>query len=135
LVTDGQGLPLSVQVSEGKAHESRHVEGVLNAVRIGRRQRPKRLAGDKGYSYARVRRWLRAHHIQAVIPRRTDQQGRPGCRNDFDRQSYRRRNVIERCVGWLKGNRRLGTRYEKLAVSFLALVKLAMIQRYLRLLG
>ena len=37
-------------------------------------------------------------------------------------------------VGWLKENRRLATRYEKLAVNFLAMVKLAMIQRCLRLL-
>jgi transposase len=42
--------------------------------------------------------------------------------------------VVERCVGWLKENRRLATRCEKLAVTFLAMVKLALIQRCLRLL-
>lgn len=42
--------------------------------------------------------------------------------------------MIERGVGWLKECRGVATRYEKLAVNFLAMVKLAMIQRYLRLL-
>jgi transposase len=50
----------------------------------------------------------------------------------FDREAYRRRNVVERCVGWLKENRRLATRFEKLAVNFLALVQLAMIRLCLR---
>jgi transposase len=38
-------------------------------------------------------------------------------------------------VGWLKENRRVGTRYDKLATSFLAFVNLAIIRRYLRLLA
>jgi transposase len=42
--------------------------------------------------------------------------------------------VVERCVGWLKECRGVATRYDKLAVTFEAMVKLAMIQRYLRLL-
>ena len=50
----------------------------------------------------------------------------------FDRGRYRERNIIERVVGWLKESRRLATRYEKLAVNFLAVVKLAMFQCCLR---
>ena len=38
----------------------------------------------------------------------------------FDKQAYRERNLIKRLVGWLKERRRLGTRYDKLGVSFLA---------------
>jgi hypothetical protein len=37
-------------------------------------------------------------------------------------------------VNWLKENHRLGTRYEKLAINFLAMTKLAMIRRYFRIL-
>jgi transposase len=47
---------------------------------------------------------------------------------------YRARNVVERCVGWLKEYRSIATRFEKLAVNDLTLVKLAMLQRYLRVL-
>lgn len=108
----------------------------MNAVRIGRRTRPRRVAGDKGYSYPRIRQWLRQHGIRAVIPQRSDQvahhRGRPLV---LDRQAYRRRNVIECCIGWLKECRRIATRFEKLALHFLAMLKIAMIQRYLRLLN
>jgi transposase len=37
-------------------------------------------------------------------------------------------------VGWLKEARRLATRYEKLARNFLAMVRLAMMRRVLRVL-
>ena len=49
-------------------------------------------------------------------------------------EPHRRRNAVERCVGWPKQCRRVGTRYEKLAVNYLAFVRLAMIRRYLHLL-
>ena len=52
---------------------------------------------------------LRRHRIEAVIPQRKDprasQRGRP---LKFDRDAYRQRNVVERCIGWLKENRRAG---------------------------
>jgi len=140
VVADGSGLPLAVEVSAGQRHESTCFERAMNAVRIrqplGRpRRRPRRLAGDKGYSFRRIRRWLRRHSIQAVIPQRSDQRARHRGRPlQFDRETYRRRNVVERCVGWLKECRRIATRFEKLALNYLAMLKLAMIERYLRIL-
>jgi transposase len=96
-------------------------------------KRPHRLAGDKGYSYPRIRRWLRAHGIEAVIPQRDDQrarhQGRPLM---FDKTAYRQRCIVEQCIGWLKECRRIGTRFEKLAINFVAMIKLAIIHRYLK---
>ena len=46
--------------------------------------------------------------------------------------AYRGRNVVERCVGRLKEMRRIGTRYEKLASSYLAMLTLGMAVLYLR---
>jgi transposase len=34
---------------------------------------------------------------------------------DYDREAYKRRNLIERCVNRLKQFRRIATRYEKTA--------------------
>lgn len=112
---------------------------VLNAVRVPRaglgrpRTRPDAVAGDRGYSYPHIRRWLRAHHMRAIIPERRDQiaqrRGRPPA---FDHVAYRGRNVIERCVGWLKEGRRVATRYEKLAVQYVAVLHLTMIEKYLQ---
>jgi len=93
------------------------------------------VAGDKGYSYPGIRRWLRRYGIKAVIPQRSDQVaqhlGRP---LEFDKDAYRRRSVIKCCIGWLKECRRIGTRFEKLALNFLAMIKLAIIRRYFRFL-
>lgn len=93
------------------------------------------MAGDKGYSYKRVRSWLRDHRIKPVIPTRDDSDD-PNQKRDpaFDKEAYRRRNVIERCIGWLKECRRVVTRFEKLALNFAAMIKLAMIGRCLRIL-
>ena len=40
----------------------------------------------------------------------------------YDEAVYKERNRVERLIGRLKQFRRLATRYEKLAVTFLALV-------------
>ena len=101
----------------------------MDTVKIRRRHRPDAVAGDKGYSYGRIRAWLSRRGIEAVIPTRSDQ---PRAR--LNRRKYRGRNVVERCIGWLKECRRVATRYEKLATHYLAMVKLSMIQRCLRLL-
>ena len=42
---------------------------------------------------------------------------------------YKRRNIIERVVGWYKECRRLGTRYEKLAVNYIAMWLVAIAER------
>lgn len=109
----------------------------MEAVRVsgprGRpRKRPEALAGDKGYSYPRVRLWLSEHGVRAVIPMRKDQLPPSGRTPNFDRDAYRDRNAVERCVGWLKECRRVLTRFEKLAVNYLAMIKIAMIERLLK---
>lgn len=128
-MTDGRGVPLGTLITPGQAHESRSFERLMDTVRIGTRRRPQAVAGDKGYSYPRIRAWLKRRSIETVIPSRSNQ---PAV--NIDRAKYRQRNVVERCIGWLKCCRRVATRYEKLATHFLAMIKLAMIRRCLRLL-
>lgn len=95
---------------------------------------PLKVAGDKGYSYSHIRGWLERRIIQQVIPQRSDQIKHEG-RLRLDRRAYKKRAQVEQCVGWLKENRRVGTRYDKLATSFQAFVNLAIIRRYLRILA
>ncbi len=130
-----------MEISPAQAHESRFATEVLDRVRIkqpkGRpKQRPESVAGDKAFSYDHIRQWLRSKHVRPVIPERKDQKQRraakPGRPLSFDREAYRRRSVIEQCVGWLKEARRVATRYEKLAVHYLGVLKLAMIRKYLK---
>lgn len=105
----------------------------MHAVRRPRRIGwPRKLAGDKGYSYNKLRKFLIGCGIQPVIPRRNNQPCPRGER--FDKNTYRKRCRVEQAVGWLKECRRLGTRYEKLGLNFLAFVQLGIMLRYLRLL-
>ena len=131
LMCDGRGTPLAAVLTPGQAHESKHAKALVDGVKIGRRTRPRRVAGDKGYSHPFVRRMLRARRIAPVIPTRSDQRRNP----QFDREAYKHRNVIERLVGWLKERRRLCTRYEKLADSYMAMVKLAFITKCMLLIN
>ena len=138
LVADGHGLPLAVHITPGQVHESTQFEAVLNRVRIpqplGRpRTRPGAVAGDMGYSYPRIRQWLRRHAIRAVTPRRSNQ-GPDDRRVRLDQAVYRMRCTIELFIGWLMECRRVAPRFEKYAVNFLAMIQAAIIQRYLRVL-
>jgi transposase len=126
---DANGTPLAALLTAGQAHESKSAEALVDAVQIGRRARPRRVAGDKGYSYRFVRRMLRRRRVRPVIPTRSDQPPDPA----FDRAAYRRRNVVERLVGWLKERRRVCTRFEKLAANYLAMVKLAFVTKCMML--
>ncbi|WP_247895528.1 IS5 family transposase [Azospirillum sp. TSH58] len=139
LVTDANGLPLAAVLSAGQRQELPFAIATLEAVRLpsrrGRpRTRPRRLAGDRGYSANWFRQHLRGRGIQPVIAMRDDKRRRkrPGRPPHFDREAYRRRNAVERGIGWLKGCRSVATRHHKLAVDYMAMLKLAMIQHCLR---
>lgn len=140
LVTDGKGLPLAAVITAGQVNECTQFERVLDAVHVPAdgpgqpRSRPDAVAGDKGYSYRRIRHWLHRRKIEPVISQRSNQIGRAGGHRGMNKAKYRRRNVVERCVGWLKECRRLATRFEKLALNYLGMVDLAIIQRLLRVL-
>jgi transposase len=87
------------------------------------RLRPDRVVGDKGYSSGKVRRYLQRRGIQAVIARRSNEPQQ----QHFDHERYRERNRVERLINRLKQARRVATRYEKLAVNYLAMVTIAAI--------
>jgi Transposase and inactivated derivatives len=110
----------------------------MEAIRVPRlgpgrpRVRPAHVLGDKGYGSRAIRTWLRHRDIPHTIPERADQVrnrlrrgsrgGRPPA---FDKQVYKRRNVVERCFNRLKQWRGIATRYDKTAESYQAAVTLA----------
>ena len=93
---------------------------------------PVALAGDKGYRADRIDDYVLELEIRPVIPSKAneDRDARPVV---FNRDQYRRRNIIERLIGWLKESRRVFSRFEKTARNFLGMIKMAFIHRYLRL--
>lgn len=125
-IGDGQVLPLVVEVGPGQQHETQRVVPLVEAS-DGKGMLPERLAGDKGYSAKWIRAYLLTKGVEPVIPHQTSEPGRDG---PFDREAYRQRNLIERGINLLKWFRRVATRYEKLAVHYLGMLKLAILFRF-----
>lgn len=79
------------------------------------------LHGDKGYDSNAIRRQVEENGTMPNIPPKTN------CRwkNCFSPVLYRDRNAIERMFCRIKEFRRVGTRYDRNAVNFLAAVCIA----------
>jgi transposase len=127
LICDGEGTPLAVAVGPGQEHETQRAIPLLEEATAWPEQ-PAKMAGDKGYSAGWLRQWLRDRGIKPVIAHKDNEKARP---KRFDKKTYRRRNIVERCINSLKWFRRVATRYEKLATHYLAIVTLAIIFRLL----
>nr|WP_206540777.1 IS5 family transposase [Nocardiopsis potens] len=145
LAVDGRGLPLSIVLTPGNAHDATAFADVLDGIRTPRvstgrpRTTPDRVLGDKAHSSRAIRHLLRHRGIAATIPERRDQvanrrrRGRRGGRPPaFDTEIYRDRNVVERCFARLKQFRAIATRFDKLADRYRAGVILASLILWLR---
>lgn len=133
VLCDAGGWLLEVALTPGQTHETQAFETLMEqvsvkSVRGPNKRRPKALAGDKGYSSERIRTWLRERYIKPVIAHRNNERGRT---KPFDKLTYRRRNIVERTIGWLKEFRRIATRYEKLAKHFQSMIHIAMILQFI----
>jgi len=87
------------------------------------RLRPRRLVADKGYTSSAFRKYLHRYHIRYTIAHRRNQR-RTG---SFNKQHYKKRNIVERLINRLKQFRRIATRYEKRASNFAAMITIASI--------
>ena len=123
-LTDGHGIPLGVTATAGQRNEAPEFENVMNAcqIRIFRKaNRPEALAADKAYSSKAIRQYIARLKIEDVIPTRSNETRS----REFDKSKYKKRNIIERVIGWIKEHRRVATRYEKLVENYLAMIFLA----------
>lgn len=98
------------------------------------RTRPAAVLADRAYASRAIRAHLRRRGIRAVIPQPSDQighrlrRGRQGGRPPgFDREAYKKRNTVERCINRLKQWRGLAMRCDKLAIAYQAALHLAAI--------
>jgi len=83
--------------------------------------KPQAMLADKGYDGDDVRASLLMKGILPVIPPKSNRKQPIAC--DFKR--YKDRNRIERMFNRLKQFRRIATRYDKTAKSYLAFLSLA----------
>ncbi|HVG97597.1 MAG TPA: IS5 family transposase [Chloroflexota bacterium] len=127
LRAEGGGKPMVLVLTAGQRHEQTAFRPLMERGAVKRRGRgrprvrPDRVVGDRGYTGRPIRAYCRRRGIRSTIPRlRTER-----------RAAYRERNRVERLVGRLKQCRRVATRYEKRAATFLAMVTLAAILLWL----
>lgn len=114
-MADTRGRIVAVALTPGNVADITMAPLLLDALAPTRR-----LIADKAYDADRLRDWLRERRIEAVIPGRATR----STVYPLNRKAYRRRNIIERMFGWLKNWRRIATRYDRLAVNFMAAIAL-----------
>ncbi|WP_443068961.1 IS5 family transposase [Streptomyces sp. NBC_01361] len=132
LAADGRCRPLAFVLTGGQTGDPPTFMDVMAGLRVPRRRgrprtRPDVVMADKAYSSRAIRNHLSKRGIRAVIPVPADQRGhrlRRGSRGGrppaFDRETYKQRNTVERCINRLKQWRGIATRYEKTATIYLA---------------
>ncbi len=138
ILCDRDGHPLHFHLTPGQAHESTALVELLEGADAKLVDSdgepvawPVAMAGDKGYRADWIDEYLIDLGITPVIPSKENEQSQREV--EFDRKSYRDRNIIERLIGWLKENRRIFSRFEKTAKNFGGFIKMAFIRRYLNL--
>ncbi|MFI9554205.1 IS5 family transposase [Nonomuraea endophytica] len=145
LVADRRCRPISRILTPGQHADCPKFIPLLKSIRIPRRgpgrprNRPARAMADKAYSSRASRRYLRKRNIKAVIPMKKDQAanrtrlgskgGRPPV---FDREAYKERNTVERCVNKLRQHRAVATRYDKRQRIYQGTIDVASIRIWLR---
>lgn len=117
----GKDEPICVQISGAQMHDSKiaiEMINLLNDTEI------ERFVGDKGYDTNKIRDFLKSKNIKAEIPNKRNRKER--CR--FDKTVYKWRHRIENLFCKIKENRRLSMRFDKLDVTFMGFIAIALIK-------
>jgi putative transposase len=114
VVCDDQGRPLLLHLSEGQANDHRTAAAVLDELPPARH-----LLADRAYSSTGFREALIGRGITPCIP--------PHAKHRVQHSSllYRQRHRIENMFARLKDWRRIHTRYDRCAHTFLSAIAFA----------
>lgn len=85
------------------------------------------VVADKGYDSNKIRNHIKEHGAMHVIPSkgRWVKIGQDDNEELYDKNLYKKRNIIERFFGRLKENKRIAMRFDKLDFTFLSFIALA----------
>jgi transposase len=122
-LVDANGLPVTLKLTEGQAHDGRSAADMLDSLAAGQI-----LLADRAYDSDALRQTLDKRGAWANVkpmPRRVNVPS-------FSPYLYRFRNLVERFFNKLKHFRAIATRFEKHDANYLALVKLAATRIWMR---
>ena len=117
-VCDALGRAIAIEVTPGQLGDVRAAASLLSQLPPGRK-----CAADTAYDSDALRQFMRERGTLPVIPNNPTRKRL----HAFDRNAYKRRNLIERAFCRLKDWRRVATRYDKLARNFHSAVAIAAI--------
>ncbi len=110
-IADAKGRLLSLLLTRGQAHDCPVAKRLIR-----RSDAAEELLGDRAYDSADLRQWLEDRGTTPVIPNKINRTQA----FDFNQTAYKKRHRIENAFCRLKDFRRIATRYDRLAVNFLA---------------
>jgi transposase len=112
---DGLGNPLKLFLTGGEVHD------IVPASDLLLDFSDCNVLADRGYDCTALVVDLESRNIVAVIPSRSNRKTPRG----YDRHLYKERHLVECFFNKMKQFRRIATRYEKLASSYLAMATIA----------
>jgi transposase len=130
LVTAAGGLPVAADVYSARPAEVTLTEPVLAPLKADPGS-PVPLLADKAFDGDPRRVRLLELGFDLVCPHRANR-SRPPVQDGRKLRRHRRRGRIERTFAWLKANRRLQVRHERLAGMFRGFLQLACVLICLR---
>lgn len=117
-LVDGLGNPVHLHLTPG------NVNDITEAPRLVEKARGKYFIADRGYDSRAVAEAVEAKGMTVVIPTQADRTQR----RKIDWHVYKERHLVENFFCRLKHYRRVATRFDKTALSFLGFVTLVAIR-------
>ena len=121
-MTDALALPIRLCLGPGQQNEMAAAYGLVKGIHAGA------VLADRAYDADGFHDLILNQGARPVIPPRRQRKHQ----HSYDRDLYAARHGIEGFFGKLKQFRRVATRYDKLADTYLGFVKLAAIHIWLR---
>ena len=122
MAVDGQGRPLRLILTPGQRGDVTQAPALLEGLEA------KRVLADKAYDSNALRAIVADMGAEAVIPCNPTRK----TLIPYDFEAYKARNLIERCFNKLKQFRHVATRYDRSALNYLAMIKIACVRLWLR---
>jgi transposase len=123
VLVDANGLPITLKLTPGQAHDGRSATDMLGNLGPGQI-----LLADRAYDSDALRADVQAQGAWANVKPMPNRVNIPA----FSSFLYRYRNLVERFFNKIKHFRAVATRFEKHDANYLALVKLAAAKIWMR---